>query len=142
LIEERPFEGSRGLADARLVLAGGKGFRKKEGFALLSGLAATIGAEVGASREAVDRGWADYPRQVGLSGRTISPELYIAFGISGAIQHLAGMQTSEVIVSVNSDPDAALAATSDLAIRADLYELIPALAARLEGYRRAGREEA
>lgn len=134
LLEERPFESSRGLADARLVFAGGKGFRKKEGFELLFGLAELSGGEVGASREAVDRGWADYPRQVGLSGRTISPELYLAFGISGAIQHLAGMQTSGFIVSVNSDPDAPIAAASDLAVRADVYELLPALAARLENY--------
>lgn len=137
LLGERPFESSRGLADARLVFAGGKGFRKKEGFELLFRLAELAGGEVGASREAVDRGWADYPRQVGLSGRTISPELYLAFGISGAIQHLAGMQTSGFIVSVNSDPDAPIAAASDLAVRADVYELVPALAARLEGYRPA-----
>lgn len=137
LLGERPFESSRGLADARLVFAGGKGFRKKEGFELLFRLAELAGGEVGASREAVDRGWADYPCQVGLSGRTISPELYLAFGISGAIQHLAGMQTSGFIVSVNSDPDAPIAAASDLAVRADVYELVPALAARLEGYRPA-----
>lgn len=137
LLGERPFESSRGLADARLVFAGGKGFRKKEGFELLFRLAELAGGEVGASREAVDRGWADYPCQVGLSGRTISPELYLAFGISGAIQHLAGMQTSGFIVSVNSDPDAPIAAASDLAVRADVYELVPVLAARLEGYRPA-----
>ncbi len=142
LVEERPFESSRGIADARAVIAGGKGFRKKEGFALLDRLAGLVGAEVGASREAVDRGWADYPRQVGLSGRTISPELYIAVGISGAIQHLAGMQTSKTIVSINSDPEAPIAAMSDLAIRADLYEFIPALMAKLAGYRSADGVEA
>jgi Electron transfer flavoprotein, alpha subunit len=135
LVEEKPFPDSRGLADARVVFSGGKGFRKKEGFCLLEPLARSIGAEVGASREAVDRGWAEYPRQVGLSGRTISPELYVAFGISGAIQHLAGMQTSGTVVSVNTDPDAPIASASDLAIRADVYEFIPALAARLRDFR-------
>ena len=135
LLEERPFPSSRGIADARLVIAGGKGFRKKDGFALLFGLTEHTGGEVRASREAVDRGWADYPRQVGLSGRTISPIVYMAFGISGAIQHLAGMQTAETVISINTDPDAPLAAMSDLAIRADLYELIPVLTARLEAYR-------
>jgi electron transfer flavoprotein alpha subunit len=137
LLEERPFPSSRGIADARAVVAGGKGFRRKEGFRLLEDLAGLMGAEVGASREAVDRGWAEYPRQVGLSGRTISPDLYVAFGISGAIQHLAGMQTAGTIVSVNTDPDAPIVAISDLAIRADLYELIPALARRLADCRRA-----
>ena len=137
LLEERPFESSRGIADARFVVAGGRGFRKKEGFALLHELALSLGAEVGASREAVDRGWTEYPRQVGLSGRTISPDLYIAFGISGAIQHLAGMQTAGTVVSVNTDPEAPIAAMSDLAIRADLFEFIPALAARLRDYRPA-----
>jgi electron transfer flavoprotein alpha subunit len=136
-LEEKPFPSSRGIADARVVVAGGKGFRKKEGFRLLDGLASDLGAEVGASREAVDRGWVEYPRQVGLSGRTISPELYVAIGISGAIQHLAGMQTSETVVCVNSDPDAPLVAMSDLAIRADLFEFIPALRAKLAQYRPA-----
>lgn len=139
LVEERPFPASRGIADARLVVAGGKGFRKKEGFAQIEGLAERLGAEVGASREAVDRGWADYPRQVGLSGRTISPELYLALGISGAIQHLAGIQTAEAVVSVNTDPDAPIFAVSDLAIRADLFDFIPALERKLEAYEAAGR---
>lgn len=134
LVEERPFPESRGIADARLVVAGGKGFHKKECFASLDRLARRLGAEAGASREAVDRGWAEYPRQVGLSGRTISPEVYIAMGISGAIQHLAGIQTAESVVSVNIDPDAPIFAVSDLAIRADLFDFIPALEKKLEGY--------
>jgi electron transfer flavoprotein alpha subunit len=137
LLGERPYESSGGIAGARLVLAGGKGFRKKEAFSLLFELAEQCGGEVGASREAVDRGWADYPRQVGLSGRTISPDVYVAFGISGAIQHLAGMQTAGTVISVNIDPDAPIAAMSDLAIQADLNELMPVLKARLGGYRPA-----
>ena len=82
----------------------------------------------------MDRGWAEYPRQVGLSGRTISPDVYIALGISGAIQHLAGIQTAERVVSVNTDPDAPIFAVSDLAIRGDLFDFIPALEKKLEGY--------
>jgi electron transfer flavoprotein alpha subunit len=127
VVEERPFPASRGLADARVVVAGGRGLRTKAGFAPLEKLAERLGAEVGASREAVDRGWIDYPHQVGLSGRTIAPEVYMAFGISGAIQHLAGMQTSKTIISVDSDPDAPIFAVSNLAIRGDLFELLPRL---------------
>jgi len=137
LVEERPFAESKGLADARLVVAGGRGFKKKEGFALLESLAARLGAEIGASREAVDRGWIGYPHQVGLSGRTIAPDFYLAFGVSGAIQHLAGMQTAGTIVAVNTDPDAPIFALSDLAVRGDLFDLLPRLAAALEGYRPA-----
>lgn len=134
LMEERPFPESKGIADARLVVAGGKGLKKKENFAAVEVLAKQLGAEVGASREAVDRGWAEYPRQVGLSGRTISPDVYIALGISGAIQHLAGIQTAEKVVSVNTDPDAPIFAVSDLAIRGDLFDFIPALEKKLEGF--------
>jgi len=134
LVEERPFPASNGIADARFVIAGGKGFHKRENFSLLENLAKKLGAEVGASREAVDRGWAEYPRQVGLSGRTVSPALYMALGISGAIQHLAGIQTAESVVSVNIDPDAPIFAVSDIAIRADIFDFIPALAKKLENY--------
>ena len=127
VVEKRLFPASRGLADARVVVAGGRGLRTKAGFAPLEKLARQLNAEVGASREAVDRGWIDYPHQVGLSGRTIAPEVYIAFGISGAIQHLAGMQTSKRIIAIDSDPDAPIFAVSDLAIRGDLFELLPRL---------------
>jgi len=132
LVSEQAFPESGGLADARTVVAGGRGLRKKDGFALLGQLAASLGAEIGASREAVDRGWIDYPHQVGLSGRTISPEVYMAFGISGAIQHLAGMQTAERIIAVDLDPEAPIFSVSDLAIRADLYTFLPRLIAALD----------
>jgi electron transfer flavoprotein alpha subunit len=135
ILEETPFGDREELSAARIVVSGGRGFKKKENFALLREIISALDASFGASREAVDRGWVDYPRQVGLSGRTISPELYIAIGISGAIQHLAGMQTSECIVSINSDPDAPIFAVSDLAIVADLFDFIPVFLARLEAYR-------
>ncbi len=138
LVSETAFPESGGLADARIVVSGGRGLRKKEGFALLGRLASKLGAELGASREAVDRGWIDYPHQVGLSGRTISPEVYLAFGISGAIQHLAGMQTAERIAAVDLDPEAPIFGVCDLAIRADLYAFLPRLIAALEA---AGPEE-
>jgi len=134
IVEERSFPESRGLADARAVVAGGRGLRKKDGFELLGRLASRLGAELGASREAVDRGWIGYPHQVGLSGRTVSPELYLAFGISGAIQHLAGMQTSGTVIAVNTDPEAPIFAVSDLAVRGDLFDIVPRLEAALEDY--------
>jgi len=128
------------LEEADVVVAGGKGMKKAENFELLRGLAAALGrafgeeggAVVGASREAVDRGWIGYPHQVGLSGKTISPKLYIGAGISGSIQHLAGIKTSETIVSINIDPDAALHKIADFAIVGDAFAVLPALRRRLE----------
>ncbi len=131
LVSDTPFPGQMDLGGERIVVAGGRGLKKKEQFDMVNRLAVSLGAGVGASREAVDRGWAEYPHQVGLSGRTIAPELYIACGISGAIQHIAGMQTAKFIVSVNADPDAPIFAVSDVAIVADALEFIPALSSAL-----------
>jgi electron transfer flavoprotein alpha subunit len=128
-----------GLEEADLVIAGGRGLKKAENFSLIRELARELGAAVGASRDAVDQGWISYPHQVGLSGKTISPRLYIGIGISGAIQHLAGIKTSETIVSVNPDPDAALHRIADLGIVADAFQLIPALRRRLAERRLAAR---
>jgi len=88
---------------------------------------------IGASREAVDRGWIGYSHQIGLSGKTVSPKLYIGAGISGSIQHLAGIKTSEIIVSINSDPEAPLHKIADFAIVGDLFNVLPELQKRLEG---------
>ncbi|MDR2246402.1 MAG: FAD-binding protein [Treponema sp.] len=123
--------GDMGLEEADLVIAGGRGLKKSENFTLIRDLAHSLGAAVGASRDAVDRGWISYPHQVGLSGKTISPKVYIGIGISGAIQHLAGIKTSETIVSINSDPDAALHKIADLAIVGDAFQVIPGLRKRL-----------
>lgn len=120
------------LEEADVVVAGGKGLRRGDNFALLRSLAKALGAEVGATRDAVDRGWIAYPHQVGLSGKTISPRLYIGAGISGSIQHLAGIKTAETIVSINSDPDAPLHRVADFAIAGDLFEVIPELTRTLQ----------
>jgi electron transfer flavoprotein alpha subunit len=123
---------SPGLEEADLVVAGGGGLRKGENFTLIRDLAHSLGAAVGASREAVDRGWVSYPHQTGLSGKTVSPKVYLGIGISGAVQHLAGIKTSETIVAINSDPDAPLHKIADLGIIGDAFQVIPELQKRLD----------
>ncbi|MCL2319912.1 MAG: electron transfer flavoprotein subunit alpha/FixB family protein [Treponema sp.] len=123
--------GFANLEEAELIISGGRGLKKGENFGLLSDLAQRLGGEVGASRDAVDRGWISYPHQVGLSGKTVSPRLYIGAGISGAIQHLAGIKTSEAIISINIDPDANLHKVADLAIVGDVFEVLGELRKRL-----------
>lgn len=120
------------LEEADFVIAGGKGMKKGDNFSLLRGISESLGGVVGASREAVDRGWIGYPHQIGLSGKTISPKLYIGAGISGSIQHLAGIKTSEHIVSINNDPDANLHKVADFGIVGDLFEVLPELQKRLD----------
>jgi len=107
------------LEEAQIVVSGGHGLKKADNFNLVRELAEALGGVVGASREAVDRGWISYPHQIGLSGKTISPRLYLCVGISGAIQHLAGIKTAEIIVSINSDADANIHKLADFAIVGD-----------------------
>jgi electron transfer flavoprotein alpha subunit len=124
--------GAHNIEEADRVVAGGRGMKKGENFSLLRELAGRFDAAVGASRDAVDRGWAEYPQQIGLSGKTVVPKLYMAFGISGSIQHLAGMKTSETIVAVNTDPDAQIFHVADFGIVGDLFEIIPELIRELD----------
>ncbi len=126
------------VQDAEVVVAGGRGCRAAWQFGLVRELAAVLGAGVGASRDAVDLGWIGYPHQVGLSGKTISPKLYIAAGISGSIQHLAGIKTAGRIVAVNTDPDAQIFRIADLGVVGSLHEILPRLSARLRELKESG----
>lgn len=125
LLRSVPLQSSEELANAKRIVAVGKGIKRASNIEVARQLAEKLGASLGATREIVDRGWLPHSVQIGLSGKTVTPDLYIALGISGAIQHLAGMRTAKKIIAVNIDPDAPIFQIADLGIVGDIFEIIP-----------------
>lgn len=136
-IKKKEKLGGVNIAEADVIVSGGRGLKKAEDFGILAALAELLGGVVGSSRPLVDDGWIGKEHQVGFSGNTVKPKLYVACGISGSPQHLAGMRDSDVIIAINSDPSAPIFKLADYGIVGDLYEVVPRLTNEIKG-RRAG----
>ncbi len=129
---EQAESGGVDLGKAKIIVSAGRGIGKPENVAMIADLAKALGGEYGASRPVVDSEWVEHNRQVGTTGQTVAPKLYVACGISGAIQHLAGMKKSEFIVAVNTDKDAPIGDVADVLVVADLKQFVPALTEKIQ----------